>query len=150
MTTRRRVASFGFAAGLIVSLVVTAPSTAEAAGGGIKITVTPSVFAAPQRLALGPDNNIWYTDQNGNSVGMVGFISPTTGAVTKIATNAQADQPFALTAGPDGAIWFTQGNRNRLGRVVPSTKKVTEYVLPAGATAAYGITAASDGAVWFV
>ena len=94
-------------------------------------------------------NNVWYTDQNGNGVGMVGFVDATTGAITRIATPSEFNDPYALTTGPDGAIWFTESFRNQLGRVVPSTQQVTEYTLPAGATAAYGITVGSDKALWF-
>ena len=98
---RWRGGSVMVVAGLIASVVLALPAPAEAVvASGPVITMTPSVLAAPARLTLGPDNNVWYTDQNGNGAGMVGFVDATTGAITRIATPSEVQRSLCADDGP--------------------------------------------------
>jgi len=98
---------------------------------------------SPYAIAIGPDNNIWFTEYQGNSIGMM---TPK-GEVTRfpIAPDSIAER---LTAGPDGALWFTDPRGNRIGRIAIDGK--LKYVtLPTAACGPTGITIGADGFIYF-
>jgi streptogramin lyase len=115
--------------------------------------------AGPDAIAAGPDGNLWFTEQDGGSIGR---ISSTTGTITPfaLATNSRA---MGIAAGPDGNLWFTEvdlSNSNtivgaHIGRISPTTGTITEFPLPPVASLpvstnqAMGIAAGPDGNLWF-
>lgn len=99
----------------------------------------------PHLLALGPDNNVWFTD-NGGTPG-VGFVTPG-GAFTEYTAGISASSnPAGIVAGPDGALWFTEQSANQVARVT-TTGTVTEYLAGSGA-GPNQIVAGPDGRLWF-
>jgi streptogramin lyase len=101
----------------------------------------------PWGIAVGPDGNLWFTENNGHKIGR---INPTTGAVTEYSTGITSTSVWGITAGPDGNLWFTEHLSDRIGKLNPTTGAVTEY--SSGITTGsqpYGITAGPDGNLWF-
>ncbi len=118
-------------------------------GAGAAVTVVRHTLPVvdqgvqPTNIAMGSDNNLWFTYSFRQAVGR---ITPS-GVVTDFpipTANADSD---GITAGPDGALWFTEFQANKIARVTTSGS-VTEYALPSGGSPQF-ITAGPDGAVWF-
>jgi virginiamycin B lyase len=78
---------------------------------------------APNGIAVGPDGNLWFTEQNG---ALVGRIYPM-GNVTPF--SLPGSKPWDVTVGSDGNLWFTD-RTDRIGRMTPSGT-ATEFNLPA-------------------
>src|SRR5204863_5257078 len=105
-------------------------------------SVSPSV---PHGIAAGPDNNIWFTDNNAPA--SIGRIATDGSALTKFTTGLTSTSPWRITAGPDGALWFVDhtSNGGKYGRVTTSGA-ITEY---SGATGIpQDIVAGPDGNPW--
>ena len=63
--------------------------------------LTPN--SGPNRIAAGPDGNLWFTQ----NVGGIGRITPT-GDITEFAIPSPNSGPVEIAAGPDANLWFTQ------------------------------------------
>jgi streptogramin lyase len=63
--------------------------------------LTPN--SGPNRIAAGPDGNLWFTQ----NIGGIGRITPT-GAITEFAIPSTNSRPVGIAAGPDANLWFTQ------------------------------------------
>jgi virginiamycin B lyase len=108
--------------------------------GGGPLVVGPH---SPYAIAIGPDNNIWFTEYQGDSIGMM---TPA-GEVRRfpIAPDGIAER---LTGGPDGALWFTDPRGNRLGRIAIDGK-IKYVALPTPECGPTGITSGADGLIYF-
>ncbi len=73
---------------------------------------TPTPHSAVAGIAAGPDGNVWFTEGIGN----VGFLNPTTLAVTEIPA-PPGSSPFLIALGFDDTLWFTDPGTNSLGEV---------------------------------
>jgi virginiamycin B lyase len=154
-------------------------ATFTASGTGAIGRITPSgqitQFADPNTaednislITLGPDGNIWFTDNGTASQGgELGRLTPA-GQITMFTIprfDGDRVLPQALAAGPDGNLWFTAFTAvttrtlgpSLVGQVIPATGAVTEFATPtAGATPGgigtgfpIGLAAGSDGNLWF-
>jgi streptogramin lyase len=68
--------------------------------------VTPPPL--PYGLAVGPDNNIWFADNDTGAIYM--FNLATEKFATEAVTTSSTPILQGITAGPDGNIWFTDNN----------------------------------------
>src|SRR5208282_6289197 len=71
--------------------------------------------AAPQEITVGPDGNLWYTDEasrvfrfSPKTLQALPCSSSSTTPGCEVSANTVA--PTDIVAGPDGAMWFTQSN----------------------------------------
>jgi virginiamycin B lyase len=97
----------------------------------IKEYTLPSPDARPRRLALAPDDVVWYTDF---ARGYLGRFDPATGAVKEWASPSGLEsQPYGI-AYSDGAIWYSESavRPNTLVRFDPKTEKFQSWIIPAG------------------
>lgn len=128
---------------LIVVLTICAGVLVSA--GSASAAVVDGIFDLPSqanRLALGPDGNIWVGLQTDSPD--VARVSPD-GTVTPF-TATDLTAPVGITAGPDGNMWATQ--TNHIVKFSPAN--------PAGATKSFiaqigsakGITVGQDGNLW--
>ncbi len=101
--------------------------------------------ANPDWIALGADQNLWFTDNGG---GAIGRITPA-GKVTAYNTLEQPSYGGSIAAGPNDTLWFTEGGTpSNAGRITTSgTPTVTEFNEP---NAPQFITAGSDDGLWFI
>ena len=130
---------------LFILLGLILPATASASitefSAGLNAAASPSIITS------GPDGNLWFAENGGNTNNRIGRITPA-GVVTEFSTGITAGAyPFGITSGPDGNLWFTEMGGSRIGRITPAGV-VTEF--SAGLTAApYYITSGPDGNLWF-
>jgi virginiamycin B lyase len=107
----------------------------------------PSAASQPAGIALGPDGNIWFTEE-APAVNQIGRLNPITGVVTgefpvpsKPPNNSTSFGPSEITAGPDGRMWFTGFTTNKIGAITTSGLiTITEYDAP--------LLSNPDGIVW--
>ena len=99
----------------------------------------------PYNMARGADQNLWFTDQQLDSIVQM---TPT-GATTSFFIPTAGSLPTGIVAGPDGNLWFTEFTGNNIGRLT-TTGTFTEYPIPTLASGAGNITTGPDGNVWFV
>jgi streptogramin lyase len=100
----------------------------------------PNAYSSPLMITVGPDGNLWFTDEGTSSVGMM---TPT-GSVTEYPLPI-GSQPHEITVGPDGNLWATEQEGNQIARITTTSGAITPFSAP-GAPA--GITATST-ALWF-
>jgi streptogramin lyase len=134
-----RVLVLGLAV-LGVSMGSALPASAE--GVQIRSWPIPTPDSEPIEITLGPDGNLWFTEQNGNAVARV---TPR-GVITEF-TPPTFSFPGDITAGPDGNVWFTEGSNGRIARISPDGR-IREFVFDEFGSAS-GITTGPDGNIWF-
>ena len=76
--------------------------------------------SAPEGISVGPDGNLWFTDNGTNKVGK---ITPS-GAISEYPLNSEASRPMGIVKGPDGRLWFTEWGNNQIAAILPSGVKV--------------------------
>jgi virginiamycin B lyase len=103
----------------------------------------PSANAGPQRMTVGPENNLWFTESNGDKLGRI----TTTGALTEFALPT-GSKPQQIVSGPDAALWFTEEGTDKIGRMT-TNGQLSELTLATSAGQPYGITKRQDGSLWF-
>src|SRR5690242_20567081 len=114
----------------------TPPTTAEYRAG-----ITAG--SHPDRIAAGPDGNLWFTELDG---GTVAKITPG-GVVTEYGVGITGF-PEGIAAGLDGNLWFTSFP-DTLAKITPAGL-VTEYRAGISADSFLeGIAAGPDGDLWF-
>ena len=141
----RRVISLTAVLGVVVSAMVVSTAQGAAAASlrlhGRSFPI-PSPNAQPIEIALGPDGNLWFTEQNTSAVARV---TPD-GVISEFPTPTPGF-PYDITAGPDGNVWFTEGSNGRIARITPDGT-IREVVF-SDFDAAGGITTGPDGNIWF-
>jgi virginiamycin B lyase len=106
----------------------------------------PTPSSQPGGITVGPDNALWFTEENGHKIGRI----TTGGAITEYVIPTPNAGPSEITAGPDNALWFTEFGANppKIGRMTTDGVVTDEYELPLG-SGPDGITAGPDDAIWF-
>jgi len=107
--------------------------------------VTQQVFPGgtnPWGIALGYDNNIWFTDYFNDQVVRYRLSDDTTNGYRLDALAS----PTLMTRGPDNALWFTQFQAGKIGRITTNGVLTEAFV---ARSLPYGITTGPDGAIWF-
>ena len=107
-------------------------------------TVPPGRAASPMTVTLGPDNNLWFTENSGLNIGR---ITPA-GVVTEFPIPG-AQALTGIARGADGNIWFTDEFAGFIGRISTSGTGLATFTLPPNSHP-QGITAGPDGNLWFV
>lgn len=127
---------FVLGAALAVSVV---SSTAQTR---IRSFPIPSPDSQPISITVGPDGNLWFTEQNRSHVAR---ITPD-GVITEFLTPT-ISFPIDITPGPDGKIWFSEGAVGQIAFITPSGHIEEIPFSPSGAAA--GIVTGPDGNIWF-
>jgi virginiamycin B lyase len=105
----------------------------------------PTANAEPYDITLGPDGNMWFTEENAKIAritltgGITEFTIPTKNAVAKLGTN----QPDCT---PTGRLWFFE-NIGTIGNISASDA-IQER--PLGKGIIMGLTCDSNGNLWFI
>ena len=110
---------------------------------------SPTPNSDPNRLATGPDGNVWFTELEGNAVARV---TPS-GTITEFPLTGGPGIPGGITAGPDGNLWFVEAGGadggNDVARMTPTGTEITRFPTPTPNSGPSDITAGPDGALWF-
>ena len=133
------------AVALVVVLCGALPAGAgDPVGQVTEFTAGLTPNSGPNRIAGGPDGNLWFTQ----NIGGVGRITPT-GAITEFAIPSPNSAPLGIETGCDGNLWFTESaNPGKIGRITPAGD-ITEFAIPMANSAPVGIAAGPDANLWF-
>jgi virginiamycin B lyase len=120
---------------------------------GIQYFPIPVPDVAVTDVTAGPDGNLWFLTNGGESLNPDGIAKITPSGTF---TNYPLTAPGLLTdiaPGPDGNLWYIRSREpftsdpSKVGRITPSGT-VTEFSF-SSVSEFGGITAGPDGAVWF-
>src|SRR5881396_2590124 len=102
----------------------------------------------PRRLAVMPDDIIYYTNY---ARGTLGRLDPATGRTKEWTSPSGArSQPYAITAS-GSIVWYVEGNANpnMLVRFDPATEKFQTWpILPSGGGVVRHMVVGPDGSLW--
>lgn len=101
---------------------------------------TPSGFRGPNHICVGPDGNLWFTE---NLKGAIGRATPA-GLITEF--GLPNSQTTGITSAPDGRLWFTESSGG-IGQITTSGV-ISSFALPTVGAFPSGITVGPDGALW--
>src|SRR2546430_2346886 len=120
----------------------------DGAAGAAKVSITeftvPTAAANPRHLGLGPDHNVWFTEEDGNNIGR---ITPS-GTITEFPVPTASVLLHDITLGADGNMWFAEENGNQIGRITPAGT-ITEFHVPSANSRPRHLALGADGNVWF-
>jgi streptogramin lyase len=110
----------------------------------------PYAGSKPFGITVGPDGNIWFTDQGTNSIGT---LNPTATQPSIIEYKvAEASTLAEIASGSDGRVWFTDEGYGCIDAMTTSGS-VTYYGNCKGGSPAlykpFSITAGPDNNLWF-
>jgi streptogramin lyase/transcriptional regulator with XRE-family HTH domain len=112
------------------------------------LTPLATADSQPSGITAGPDGNLWFTEQAGDSI----WRFPPRGNPTRVLSLKPGSHPFDITTGPDGNVWFTEGEAD--GTSADAVGKIDRYghllhvtALPFGSEPT-GIAAGPDGNLW--
>jgi virginiamycin B lyase len=110
-------------------------------------TSTPAAQSTPKgvtEITVGPDSNLWFTEENANQIGR---ITPD-GTITEFPLVGPNNYPTSIITGPDKNIWFTEVGTGKIGKMT-TAGLVTSYFIPTRHSGPSSITVGPDGNIWF-
>jgi streptogramin lyase len=133
----------GHGALLIVGALATAFAN-MAFGQSVTEFPVPTASSVPLAITAGPDGNLWFNEQDGNTIGKI----TTAGVITEYVIPTANSHPIAITPGPDGNLWFTEFDGHKIGRIT-TAGVITEFPIPLTDSGPVCIAAGLDGNLWF-
>jgi streptogramin lyase len=121
---------------------------------GVVVHQIPTGLPNLAGITMGPDGNVWFTQENAPNPSVIGRIDPATGTeLPRFNAPGANANPSAITAGPDGNLWYIDQGTNTVVRVttagiftpfsVPTANAFSGNVQPTG------ITAGPCDSIWF-
>lgn len=104
----------------------------------------PDAGARPRRIAITPDDKIWYTDY---VRGYIGRLDPDSGAVKEWASpSGPKSLPYGIAA-TKGALWYNESGAkpNTIVRFDPKTEKFQSWAIPGGGDIVRNMDVNRDG-----
>lgn len=145
MTERLQSSTLAYRALCLALGLIAALSLALLAGGRAQaapvVDGTFDLSGNPERIALGPDGNVWVTVAGPTEVAR---ITPA-GDVTEFDIPA-LDGAVGIGAGPDGKVWVTFSTK--VGRFDPADPVGTAEAFDAGIAGGQNIVTGPDGNLW--
>jgi DNA-binding beta-propeller fold protein YncE len=132
--------------------------TATNGGGSVVSTTAASKVAGetateyslptgsfPEKIVLGPDGNLWYTDSGTSKIGKI----TTSGSHTEYPLTGAAE-PQGITPGPAGSetLWYADYGTGKIGEITTGGSIVAEYPVLTGSHPGE-IALGPDGNVWY-
>ena len=111
---------------------------------GIREYLLPNADTRPRRIAISPDDMVWYTDF---ARGYLGRLDPATGEVKEWPSpSGPKSQPYGIAA-TKGAIWYAEtfAKPNTIVRFDPATEKFQSWPIPGGGDIVRNMTVGKDG-----
>jgi virginiamycin B lyase len=110
----------------------------------IKEYPLPDPGARPRRLAISPDDMIWYTDF---ARGFLGRLDVATGKVTEWQSpSGPKSEPYGIVF-TKGALWYNESfaKPNTIVRFDPKTEKFQTWAIPGGGDIVRNMDVTPDG-----
>ncbi|MBF8304847.1 MAG: streptogramin lyase, partial [Acidobacteria bacterium] len=107
----------------------------------------PNPLARPRRLAITPEDKIYYTDFYR---GYLGMLDPKTGATKEWPSpSGKKSEPYGILAIGD-IIWYSESGteKNTLVRFDTKTEKFQSWVIPSGGGVVRHMMVGPDGIMW--
>lgn len=105
--------------------------------------------SAPNEIAFDAHGNVWFTELNADSVGM---LNPKTGEIKHHPLSAQLSvqklNPYGLVFDRQGMLWITLSSSAQLARLDPTSGKVQLYSLPDPQLYLMQVTSDRQGNIW--
>jgi streptogramin lyase len=120
------------------------PTAKAAPQGSIKYFNVPSLLHDPYWITVGPDGNLWFTDEAASMIGRI-----TLKGKIKEFRIGKGKRPKTIVAGPDGNLWFTESTVDKIGVMNTKGERLHEYAVPTSGATPWGITVGPDGNIWF-
>jgi virginiamycin B lyase len=112
--------------------------------GEIERFVLDTPIARLGRLAIAPDNSVWFADPTG-----YGMTRLKDGVFSRYQIESARGGPYGVAAAADGAIWATLQNGNQLLQIAADGTGKT-FDLPRGGAVPTDVAVGSGGSVWFL
>lgn len=110
---------------------------------------TLNLPSAPNDIAIDTHGNVWFTETNADSIGM---LDPHTGQFKHYQILAkktvQTADPYSITIDPQGIIWFSEMSANQLGRLDPATGQILFYPYTGPSDPLMELASDSHGTIW--
>jgi virginiamycin B lyase len=113
----------------------------------IREYVLPHVDSHPRRVAITPDDVIWYSDY---SRGYLGRLDPKTGQISEWPSpGGPRSRPYAITA-VGNVIWYSESNTkpNTVVRFDTKTEKFQTWIIPSGGGVVRNMVSTPEGNFW--
>jgi virginiamycin B lyase len=104
----------------------------------------PDPGARPRRIAITPDDQVWYTDF---ARGYLGHLDPVSGKVEEFASpSGPKSRPYGIVS-TRGALWYVESGAkpNAVVRFDPQTKAFQTWAIPGGGDIVRNMTVDRDG-----
>jgi|HubBroStandDraft_1064217.scaffolds.fasta_scaffold09571_4 virginiamycin B lyase len=104
----------------------------------------PDPAARPRRIAITPDDQVWYTDF---ARGYLGHFDPASHKVEEFASpSGPKSQPYGIVA-TKGALWYVEAGAkpNAVVRFDPNTRAFQSWAIPGGGDIVRNMTVDHDG-----
>lgn len=104
----------------------------------------PDPGARPRRIAITPDDQVWYTDF---ARGYLGHFDPASGKVEEFASpSGPKSLPYGIAA-TKGALWYVESGAkpNAVVRFDPQTRKFQSWAIPGGGDIVRNMTVDHNG-----
>ena len=96
------------------------------------------------RLAVGPDNAVWFADATTASVTRL-----KDGVFTRHVSRSAGAAPWGVAVEPRGTVWATLPEANRLARII-GDGQMMEFDVPTRGSGLGDVAVDATGAVWFL
>ena len=106
--------------------------------------VLPDTASRPRRIAITPDDMVWYTDY---SRGYLGRLDPRSGQVKEWASpSGPKSAPYGISA-VKGVLWYSESEAspNTIVRFDPKTQKFQSWTIPGGGNIVRNTDVTPDG-----
>jgi len=105
--------------------------------------------SAPNDIALDAHGNVWFTELNADSLGM---LDPYAGVTRQFPISSdrsvQKLNPYGITVDLQGMVWFTEASSNHVGRLDPGTGKFSFFTMSGPAYPLMEISSDAQGTIW--
>ncbi|GAC1629180.1 MAG: hydrolase [Ktedonobacteraceae bacterium] len=105
--------------------------------------------SAPNDIVLDTHGNLWFTEMNADSLGM---LNTHTGAIKQYPLSStksvQTLSPYGITIDAHGMVWFTESTPNHVGRLDPSTGAIHLFIVAGSPVPLMEIASDTHGIIW--
>ena len=113
----------------------------------IREYAVPTADAFPHDVAVGPEGELWFTEERANKIGR---LDPTSGVFHEYTLETPGAAPHGIAIDRAGDVWFTANAKGFIGRLDPVKGLFTKYPLPdRHASDPHSLAFDREGALWF-